>query len=703
MLSAAVLLLASCSKDTDFSNDGKYVDISAENQIRQAYKTAFNTYFGAPAANENWGFGASITRGITRGISDPAVAEATQPYSETWVANYLTTAKEPSSENVADNYDNSRYETNYGEGGPNDIDWSNADQVKDRNYFFGDDGNSDSWETRVAWALENHPTWINKVDDETFVLNFKITDTWNGAISVVASEGNQTPGCERTVVVTGTWNLTEDQRVGSKGRIIVADGGKIVIAEGKKLNSVNEAQIVVLPGGEISGKGGIEFSNGTDEALQSYNGGTINVGRFNNNGGNFFNYGTLKADLMDGGAGNSRYYNHALISIKATGSSANIRIYNGCQFYCEGFARIRNYEGKMGSALIVGGQLMFSSSEDGTYEATYVGLQAGALVQCGSLYNNGTSWAGPTQGGYAVLSMGQIDYLNWEQDAPQNGGYFANNIYVQADNWTNAPGGNGMGGEAADAKFANVKNAAGNGNVTVVDKGDYEVIPADEDFVLGEAGCTPGFKITEPNVLPSLRVMGEDLSATEASDFDFNDVVIEVYYKDANTVDITLFAAGGTLPLRICENDDWEVHKLFGVDGKCMVNTGKNYHTAHSPYSQKEILDPVYLTYTGYHGWSEDFDEFKVQVRDQIKLEVYKTYVNQDGDEVSDWFELTAPAGEAASKIAVPTWYTHNGWYKDDDENYTYRLRWAWEKQKVNANTLMNEVWGTGSEEQTEE
>ena len=67
--------------------------------------------------------------------------------------------------------------------------------------------------------------------------------------------------------------------------------------------------------------------------------------------------------------------------------------------------RIRNYEGIQGSALICDGELMLSGSEDGTTDASYVGLQAGALVKCGTPYNNGTSWGGATHSGYAVLDI----------------------------------------------------------------------------------------------------------------------------------------------------------------------------------------------------------------------------------------------------------------------------------------------------------
>jgi hypothetical protein len=329
--------------------------------------------------------------------------------------------------------------------------------------------------------------------------------------------------------------------------------------------------------------------------------------------------------------------------------------------------RARNYEGIMGSALLVDGELMFSSSADGTNEATYVGLAAGALVQCGSLYNQGTSWSGPTSG-YAVLSTGYISYLNWEQDAPATGGYFANNIYVQADTWTNQPGGNGMGGETAEAKFANVKNATGNGGVTVVDKGSYEVIPADNPFVKGETGCTPGFKIdiptppTPPVPDADLRIICEDLSATTASDFDFNDIVIDVTYGSPAV--LTLQAAGGTLPLRINGDNNLEVHKLFGVwegDEDIEANTQKQkmVNTGAGPSCSAVVIDSS----KGFNMSINSAEDAK-----NLKIEVYKN---------GSWQELTAEKGEPACKLAVDPTFTWMSERKSIKDEYELFVTWA--------------------------
>lgn len=652
MFGLAILALASCSKNDDVYD-------ASRDKVHDTYNAAFRKYVGVNiASNQTWGFGTDATRSIdfTRSATSPSVAEISQPYDEAWVNEYNKTAKEPTQDNTTDNYDNSTYAINYGTGGPNDIDWNNAEQVAEKDYFF-----SLSWEQQIEYAKEHHPSWIVYNADENYVTNFKITGTYNGEISVAGSEGIIDGGtlshAERTIVVTGTWNISVDQRIGSLGKIIIANGGTVNVASGKTLNMVNQARLVVLPGGQLTGAGKVEVNNGNAAGQENYNGGTIDVAIFNNNFGKFYNYSKFLVNEYQGGAQESNFYNHSLAVVDhfaGTGSTANARIFNACQFYVRNDARIRNYEGKQGSALIVGGQLMFSSSEDGTSTPTYVGLEAGALIQAGSLYNNGTSWTGPNNakdGGYAVLSIGRFDYLNWEQDHPEQGGYFANNIYVQADTWTNAPAGNGMGGESAEEKFAKVMNKAGNGNVTVVKKGNYEVIPADNDFKLGEAGCTPGFKIEkDDDHNDKIRVICEDLNASEETDFDFNDVVFDVEFTSETTAKVTLRAAGGTLPLRV---DGHEVHDAFGVsDTKTMINTNADRiltdELKKQGYKAADglIADPFTVTGIQKSNWGED-----------IKVEVQK-----DGT----WYSIDATIGGPTAKIGVST-----------------RFQWPNEKQSI--------------------
>ena len=134
-----------------------------------------------------------------------------------------------------------------------------------------------------------------------------------------------------------------------------------------------------------------------------------------------------------------------------------------------------------------------------------------------------------------------------------------------------------------------------------------------------------------------IRIIAEDLSASEGSDFDFNDVVFDVKYgyPAGDKTTIILQAAGGKLPLRIgVLDEEHEVHKLFGVSLNTMVNTED--WTAHK--------DPVTFTIDGQYG-SWNINNLPIWV--------------QKG---SDWVELTAPQGKAASKIAVSTDYK---WVKE--------------------------------------
>ena len=136
----------------------------------------------------------------------------------------------------------------------------------------------------------------------------------------------------------------------------------------------------------------------------------------------------------------------------------------------------------------------------------------------------------------------------------------------------------------------------------------------------------------------SLRVMAEDLSASERSDFDFNDVVFDVVRVDDGHAKIILQAAGGTLPLRINSNNGvggWEVHKAYNVAVNVMVNTNA---------SAKGLTGEDNLGYKELGTVEGDFSaaKFCETVRN-IRVEVNKSGV---------WMELQAKTGKACCKFA---------------------------------------------------
>ena len=158
--------------------------------------------------------------------------------------------------------------------------------------------------------------------------------------------------------------------------------------------------------------------------------------------------------------------------------------------------------------------------------------------------------------------------------------------------------------------------------------------------------------ITDPTEY-SIRVMAEDLSASESSDFDFNDVVFDVTYNtdDANAI-VTLRAAGGTLPLIVAVNnpsDDQdytenEVHYLFGEPTNIMINTGRG---GADGANNKTASRTISVPFSNIN--SED--DFLTAVKN-IKVWVKKSVSKGDGTTTQKWFELTANEGEACCKFA---------------------------------------------------
>ena len=146
-------------------------------------------------------------------------------------------------------------------------------------------------------------------------------------------------------------------------------------------------------------------------------------------------------------------------------------------------------------------------------------------------------------------------------------------------------------------------------------------------------------KIT-PGLYKGQRIMCEDLGTT--ADFDFNDIVIDVYNdwrgypsnEGAAATIVTVRAAGGTLPATVAGKD---IHKLFGVDSKDMVNTGIK-------------IAPVAI-----------FRIAKVNNAKDIQIMV--------GNDGGTW-ELKTATGAAPQKILVPSTTKWSKEYKNIVKSY---------------------------------
>ncbi len=130
-------------------------------------------------------------------------------------------------------------------------------------------------------------------------------------------------------------------------------------------------------------------------------------------------------------------------------------------------------------------------------------------------------------------------------------------------------------------------------------------------------------------------IIAEDLTADDDTDFDFNDVVFTVHYTSATAAEVTLYAAGGTLPLKVA---GYEVHDKFGYadpdpkTGKYkMINTG----------AKADVNDVATVTFT-VSGIN------KANRGNDIAITV-----NKGTAEAPNWIALTATGGEPAAKLCV--------------------------------------------------
>jgi hypothetical protein len=152
----------------------------------------------------------------------------------------------------------------------------------------------------------------------------------------------------------------------------------------------------------------------------------------------------------------------------------------------------------------------------------------------------------------------------------------------------------------------------------------------------------------------AIRVFAEDLSASDATDFDFNDVVFDAEYVNDTQAKITVWCAGGILPLRINSKNGvggFEVHEALGltIEDSCMINTHAK-EVAKKPYTWQDNVKKYETIITIPEGKFEE-NNFPKGVRDLIRVEV-KKYIKATNE--YKWFELTAAKGEPACKIAGP-------------------------------------------------
>lgn len=326
------------------------------------------------------------------------------------------------------------------------------------------------------------------------------------------------------------------------------------------------------------------------------------------------------------------------------------QIYNNCMLTVTGVFKLWESDSKF---VLNGDASVLCNSFTWRQGRFYMGsrslLRVTNTLQSIAENSGGLGFHGPSGNNpYAVIKAKEI---KWDTDDQFRMAYFGK-LYVDAEKHSKQGAKDPMNNPPAQPYYyhdSSVKFSFTDENDTfTATTSPVSIDPSD---------CSPGYKgddnkEVDPDVV---RIIAEDLTwGSENGDFDFNDVVFDVSLSDdKETITITLRAAGGTLPLRIAGNDDFEVHKKFGVPTGTIVNTGTALSIS-KPIQTWSFPNRDTRNYTLVDGQevAQTYGNTVKEVAYNLPVEVYKLV---NGTKV--WVELQAPVGKAAAKVAVDNTY----------------------------------------------
>ena len=604
------MAFSSCNHDEYYYNKEK-----AEQAINDNYAAAFEKAFGKVGANVDWGFSSKNTnsaRALTRAVGTYASFRGDMEPTITF---------------------------------PTDCDAS---------YFLDADA--------MPAGVNRLPTWGAGAGSYFIDAETESVSTWAGASNIF---------------VTGTVDLSVGDTDATapkfapdyRSEIYLMKGSKLILGEVSAIN-FNVAAIYIAEGATLETAGLLKANSST----KVYNHGTIKVATFEVNTSSFlYNVGTLTAGSVNAESNDSRVVNDGTINSTTVVVNAG-GVQNNAEWTVTGTTEINsNNSGWVNNghwttynyAYIGGSENVINNcflEVENYFEMNISSVQGAFKIDTGGgvltkyFYGGRDSSTGAVSGPFKIV-MGQNAVFVVEETAqfesgrgsigdnyaygifgPSAGGY----AVFQAKNIVRDPylesiqswGAVTYGGNlyvSAETHFAQ-----GNDGMT-----SHKFIFEQDGFSIADNIFAAGFKSGKPNInipetpcspgfhgVPLYRVIAEDLSASEASDFDFNDVVFDVVKAVDGKTTLKLICAGGVLPLRVMGK---EVHGLFGETSPNAQGKYQMYNTGAGPN-----VEPVTFEIYGEYTTPE-------QIKN-IKIEVLKEGI---------WMELKATRGEAACKILV--------------------------------------------------
>lgn len=485
----------------------------------------------------------------------------------------------------------------------------------------------------------NYSKFYRVASGTTITKNFHITTSVNHG-SVIYVEGKLNVGTSCTV---------------NGVTIVVANGGEVIVSGNMNLSTYGN--FIVLPGGKMTGTAAstIAVTNGS----KCYNAGEINyAGELNVNGSDFYNCGTVNVSSLRNTSG-GKITNFGTIVSGGNQDAAdtyNCIFINGCYWHYTGNAGIGTLTMLNNSRLDVDGRAQFSGQQT---------LYDLSMINCQDILCQQTSFAGPTgEDAFAIVKISRDVYIGYGGDITASGnvyfdwgkkdeGLYVNGGWSELDNEWSAYHGikenmskfaNEAGktlyipeGECTGTGFTN--NGGNSGDTGSTGNPDDN---GNSDDNGNQTGNVP----TGGNPTNAVcRIIVEDLTVSETSDFDFNDVVFDVCPNDDGaTTTLIIRAVGGELQLWI---EGQEVHQaVWGYANTNMMNTGRDgdidYHM--------ECGRIVIGKYIDSRAAASD-----------ISIEVTKMAKN---------IPLKSDVGKVASKICVGTDYQWCSEMQDIDRKY---------------------------------
>ena len=619
LTSAAALafcgLFTSCTHDLGYDGEAA----AAQNSVVKTYEQAFVTAFGQPDPNNEWGFGSS-TVAATRTITVPGTNDsydAFNPPTQDEINAAFPTAIPERADEVSDLLTLYNGKPYYNQYNP----YATVNSLYD--VYVGIVTKGYNLKITKAGEYELGGSYMNLKDGEYQHYNVyvdvdgDVTIKRNGDTHfnlyvirgnvTIPSEFGKMTGC----ISVGTGATLNDFRdnggSGKNGHTIrYFNRGTYNAKNNNGFDLENDATFynekifdVTGPMKYSAGSGNTCYfmSFGPDAEITApsmtlnstchfYTEGTVNISgetKVTQQGITWINNGHYTTGSMYFSAGNSTFYNYCQLIV--TGN---------CSFKDGLFNMMDNSYAEFGTALFNNFHVnMGNNAGFNVKNGSKWGQQGAGIIQGFFAKDNNTTayvrLAGttyiPAHKGYAFQASGAKMTIAYEDmKFYKSFNFYIDQAYANSTYSDEITESNPLpqGDERGLADFGNTIQISGN---------DFSKV----GFRLTEGQCAATWHGDEPDPSSDIvRVICEDLSVKDDTDWDFNDAVFDVQLFDNNSkVKITLRAAGGTLPLYIGnDNEAVEIHAKFkefnpglSISTGTMLSTGTSNSTGKYAYT----------------------------------------------------------------------------------------------------------------------